>query len=53
MKDQDNIPALMADLGQRAKDAARDLAFASAERKHAALIAAAEAVWTNRARIIE
>ncbi|MEM9126450.1 MAG: glutamate-5-semialdehyde dehydrogenase, partial [Pseudomonadota bacterium] len=47
------IPALMADLGQRAKDAARDLAFASAERKHAALIAAAEAVWTNRARIIE
>ncbi|MEM1005379.1 MAG: gamma-glutamyl-phosphate reductase, partial [Pseudomonadota bacterium] len=53
MKDQDNIPALMADLGQRAKDAARDLAFASAERKHAALIAAGEAVWTNRARIIE
>ncbi|WP_170600556.1 glutamate-5-semialdehyde dehydrogenase [Ruegeria arenilitoris] len=53
MKDFDSIPALMADLGKRAKDASRDLAFASAERKHAALIAAAEAVWNNRAQIIE
>ncbi|WP_170363474.1 glutamate-5-semialdehyde dehydrogenase [Ruegeria arenilitoris] len=53
MKDFDSIPALMADLGKRAKDASRDLAFASAERKHAALIAAAEAVWKNRAQIIE
>ncbi|WP_170586661.1 glutamate-5-semialdehyde dehydrogenase [Ruegeria arenilitoris] len=53
MKDFDSIPALMADLGKRAKDASRDLAFASAERKHAALIAAADAVWKNRARIIE
>ncbi|WP_170368437.1 glutamate-5-semialdehyde dehydrogenase [Ruegeria arenilitoris] len=53
MKDFDSIPALMADLGKRAKDASRDLTFASAERKHAALIAAAEAVWKNRAQIIE
>ncbi len=53
MKDLDNIPALMADLGKHAKEAARELAFASAERKHAALIAAAEAVWANRAEIIE
>ncbi len=53
MKDFDNIPALMADLGARAKEASRDLAFASAERKYAALIAAAEAVWNNRAKIIE
>ena len=53
MKDLDNIPALMADLGKRAKAAARELAFASAERKHAALIAAAEAVWANRAQIID
>ncbi len=52
MKDFDSIPALMADLGKRAKDASRDLAFASAERKHAALIAAADAVWKNRAQII-
>ncbi|WP_170418908.1 glutamate-5-semialdehyde dehydrogenase [Ruegeria arenilitoris] len=53
MKDFDSIPALMADLGKRAKDASRDLAFASAERKHAALIAAADAVWKNLAQIIE
>ncbi len=53
MKDLDNIPALMADLGKRAKASARELAFASAERKHAALIAAAEAVWANRAQIID
>ncbi|EEX10767.1 glutamate-5-semialdehyde dehydrogenase [Ruegeria lacuscaerulensis ITI-1157] len=53
MKDFDSIPALMADIGKRAKDASRDLAFASAERKHAALIAAADAVWKNRAQIIE
>ncbi|WP_146345284.1 glutamate-5-semialdehyde dehydrogenase [Phaeobacter marinintestinus] len=52
MKDIDNIPALMADIGVRAKAAAADLAFASAERKHAALIGAAEAVWNNRADII-
>lgn len=53
MKDLDNIPALMADLGARAKAASRELAFASAERKHAALIAAADAVWAHRAKIIE
>lgn len=53
MKDFDSIPALMADLGARAKAAAAELAFASAERKHAALIAAAEAVWARRAEIIE
>ena len=53
MKDFDSIPALMADLGQRAKAASGDLAFASAERKHAALVAAADAVWANRAQIIE
>jgi len=52
MKDLDNIPALMADIGDRAKIAAQTLAFASAERKHAALIAAADAVWVSRDRII-
>ena len=52
MKDLDNIPELMADLGARAKAAAAELAFASAERKHAALIGAAEAVWARRAEII-
>ncbi len=53
MKDFDSIPALMADLGARAKAASSELAFASAERKHAALIAAADAVWARRADIIE
>ena len=53
MKDFDNIPAMMADLGQRAKAASQALAYATAERKHAALIAAADAVWANRAQIIE
>lgn len=53
MKDFTDIPAVMHDIGVRAKAAARELAFASAERKHAALIGAAEAVWKNRAAIVE
>ncbi len=53
MKDLTDIPALMHDIGVRAKAAARELAFASAERKHAALIGAAEAVWRTRDAIIE
>ena len=52
MKDQDNIPALMADIGARARAAAARLATASAEAKQAALEAAAEAVWEARADII-
>ena len=53
MKDIDNIPELMADIGARAKAAAAVLSSATAERKHAALISAAEAVWANRAEILE
>ncbi len=52
MKDSADIHALMADLGARAKSAAAQLAFASGERKHAALVGAAEAVWTRRDEII-
>ncbi|GGX63731.1 gamma-glutamyl phosphate reductase [Tateyamaria omphalii] len=52
MKDFADIPALMADIGSRAKSAAASLAFASAERKHAALISAAEHVWNSRDAII-
>jgi glutamate-5-semialdehyde dehydrogenase len=52
MTDHDNIPALMADIGQRAKTAAATLATASAAAKETALIAAADAVWTRRDQII-
>ncbi|WP_306114423.1 MULTISPECIES: glutamate-5-semialdehyde dehydrogenase [unclassified Roseovarius] len=52
MKDLENIPALMADLGARAKSAAAALATASAESKQAALEAAADAVWARRGEII-
>ncbi|MEL7092137.1 MAG: glutamate-5-semialdehyde dehydrogenase [Pseudomonadota bacterium] len=52
MDQQTNIPALMADIGARARAAAADLATASAERKYAALIGAAEAVWAQRDEII-
>ena len=53
MKDlTDNIPALMAEIGQRAKTAAAELAFARSEAKEAALNAAADAVWARRAEII-
>jgi len=52
MKDFADIPSLMADIGARAKQAATVLASASAERKHAALISAADSVWANRADII-
>ena len=53
MKDHTDIPALMADIGQRARVAAGILASASSERKHAALIGAAAAIWDNRMAIID
>ena len=52
MKDLDNIPALMAEIGARAKAASADLATATPEAKRAALEAAADAVWARRAEII-
>ncbi len=52
MKDAENIPALMAEIGQRARAAAAELAFASAEAKAQALTAAADAVWARRDEII-
>ncbi len=52
MKDLQDIPRLMNDIGARAKAAAAELAVASAERKHAAMISAAEHIWTNRADIL-
>ncbi|WP_299844448.1 glutamate-5-semialdehyde dehydrogenase [uncultured Roseovarius sp.] len=52
MKDLDNIPALMADIGARAKAASAQLATASADAKRAALQAAADAVLAQRSAII-
>ncbi len=52
MKDLENIPAVMAELGQRAKAASQVLATASSERKHAALIGAADAIWARRDEIL-
>lgn len=53
MKDIADIPALMAEIGQRAKAASAELAFAPAEAKAKALNSAADAVWDARAEIIE
>ncbi len=43
---------LMVQIGRAARDAAAELAFAGPERKYAALISAAEAVWSDRATIL-
>ncbi len=54
MKDMPtSIPEMMAQIGQNARAAAAELAFATAERKHAALISASDAVWSRRADIID
>ena len=52
MKDLDTIPALMNDIGRRARDAARILAFAESGRRERALQAAADAVWARRGEIV-
>ncbi len=53
MTQQDqNIPAMMHEIGTRAKAAAAELAFASPQAKENALVEAANAVWTRRAEII-
>ncbi len=48
----DDIPALMVEIGARARAAATELGYVSAEAKHAALIAAAEALWQRREDIV-
>ena len=53
MNEHDSIPALMADIGARAKAAAAQLAVATPQAKAQALEAAADAVWARRAEIIE
>jgi glutamate-5-semialdehyde dehydrogenase len=53
MTNKPDVQTLMADIGARAKSAATDLAYTSSERKHAALIGAAEALWDNRQQILD
>ena len=52
MKDMENIAETMAEIGRLAKAASAELGFASAERKHAAMISASEHIWSNRAEIL-
>ncbi|WP_375172995.1 glutamate-5-semialdehyde dehydrogenase [Pseudooceanicola sp.] len=52
MKDLDDIPQVMHDMGAKARAAAAELAFATPESKSAALNAAAEACWSRRDEII-
>ena len=52
MTDDMNIPDLMADIGTRAKAAAKTLASATGQAKTAALNAAGDAVWAARGDII-
>ena len=51
--EDDTVSDAMARIGLAARAAAEALAEASAERKHAALIGAAEAIWARRQAIID
>ncbi|MBW7921956.1 MAG: glutamate-5-semialdehyde dehydrogenase [Rubellimicrobium sp.] len=44
---------LMAELGHAARDAAAQMAFASSERKAAALVGAAHALWDRRQEVLD
>jgi glutamate-5-semialdehyde dehydrogenase len=50
---RDDTASLMADLGRKARAAARRLAIANAERKHAALIGMAEALMRRQDEILD
>ncbi|MCT4577560.1 glutamate-5-semialdehyde dehydrogenase [Donghicola sp.] len=52
MKDVEDISSMMAELGQRARAAAKVLSTAPAEAKTRALNAAADALWASRAEVI-
>jgi glutamate-5-semialdehyde dehydrogenase len=52
MKDAEDFAGLMARIGQAAREAAAELAFAPSRSKRAALEAAADAVWARRAEIV-
>ncbi len=52
MNDNSDTVALMAEIGRKARAAARPLAIASAERKQAALVAMADAIVRGEAEIL-
>ncbi|MCV6595325.1 MAG: glutamate-5-semialdehyde dehydrogenase [Silicimonas sp.] len=52
MKDGTDIQAMMEEIGQKARAAAAELAFAPSEAKRAALEHAADAVWARRDEVI-
>ena len=52
MNQMQDIQTMMQAIGVAAKAAAAGLAYASAERKHAALISAADTVWARRHDIV-
>ena len=52
MNQMQDIQTMMQAIGVAAKAAAAELAYASAERKHAALISAADTVWARRHDIV-
>ncbi len=52
-KSRDDTAATMADIGRRARAAARPLAVATAERKHAALIGMAQAILHHEQDILD
>ena len=53
MTETDDIPALMAEIGARARAASAEMAFATSDRKHAALVSAAAAIDDARQQIID
>ncbi len=53
MQNPEDISAVMTDIGKRARAAAAVLAYASSERKHAALISAAAAIDAARQSILD
>lgn len=53
MLDNTNITEVMSEIGTRAKQASIVLANTPSEKKHAALIAMADALWKNRQTILD
>lgn len=53
MKDETDIATLMADIGARARAAAEELAYASQERKYAALVSAAAEIEGRAQEILD